>query len=149
MSPTTYQNQDLKVSLESSRQVLLKKMLACAFPFLKLKLCRKYARISWQRTLHNMFLLKQVMSSDLHRKGCICTTLVRLANFFVPHLFQIMSLVLKIGISFDMKGNVVQTRSLASKRNRVRYVKRNNITWVKARYVILIIEQGATRPTGA
>jgi hypothetical protein len=50
MSPTTYQNQDLKVSLESSRQVLLKDMPACAFPFLKLKLklCRKHARNPWQ-----------------------------------------------------------------------------------------------------
>jgi hypothetical protein len=48
MSPTTYQNQDLKVSLESSHQVPLKKMPACAFPFLKLKLCRKQSRIPWQ-----------------------------------------------------------------------------------------------------
>jgi hypothetical protein len=51
MSPTTYQNQDLKVSLESSRQVLLKKMPACAFPFLKVKLCRKHARIPWQSSI--------------------------------------------------------------------------------------------------
>jgi hypothetical protein len=47
MTPTTYQ--DVKVSLESSRQVLLKKMPACAFPFLKL--CRKRARILWQRNI--------------------------------------------------------------------------------------------------
>jgi hypothetical protein len=51
MSPTTQQNQGLKVSLESSRQVLLKKMLACVFPFLKLKMCRKHARIPWQSNI--------------------------------------------------------------------------------------------------
>jgi hypothetical protein len=51
MSPNTSQNQGLKVSLESSRQVLLKKLLACVLPFLKLKLCRKHARILWQSNI--------------------------------------------------------------------------------------------------
>jgi hypothetical protein len=37
--------------LESSRQVLLKKTLGCAFPFLKLKLCMKHARIPWQSNI--------------------------------------------------------------------------------------------------
>jgi hypothetical protein len=37
--------------LESSRQVLLKKKLGRAFPFLELKLCRKQARIPWQSNI--------------------------------------------------------------------------------------------------
>jgi hypothetical protein len=43
----------------------------------------------------------------------LCTTLARLANPFVPNLFQILSLILKLGIFFAIKGNVEQTRSLA------------------------------------
>jgi hypothetical protein len=45
------QNEGLQVSLESSRQVLLKKMLACVFPFLKLELCRKHAGIPWKSNI--------------------------------------------------------------------------------------------------
>jgi hypothetical protein len=37
--------------MESSRQVLLKRMFACAFPYLKLKLCRQYAGIPAQRNI--------------------------------------------------------------------------------------------------
>jgi hypothetical protein len=73
----------------------------------------------------------------------LCTTLVRLANSFVPNRFQILSFMLKLGIFFAIKGNVAQTRSLARpreasrvKRNTVRYVKRYMITSVKARCVI-------------
>jgi hypothetical protein len=43
----------------------------------------------------------------------LCTTLARLANPFVPNLLQILSLVLKLGIFFAIKGNIEQTRSLA------------------------------------
>jgi hypothetical protein len=37
--------------MESSRQVLLTSMLACAFPCLKLKLCRKHAGIPAQSNI--------------------------------------------------------------------------------------------------
>jgi hypothetical protein len=42
----------------------------------------------------------------------LCTTMARLANPFKPNLFQILSLMLKLGIFFAIKGNVAQTRSL-------------------------------------
>jgi hypothetical protein len=43
----------------------------------------------------------------------LCTTLVRLANSFVPNRLQILSFMLKLGIFFAIKGNVAQTWSLA------------------------------------
>jgi hypothetical protein len=42
-----------------------------------------------------------------------CTTFARLADPFVPDLLQILSLMLKLGIFFAIKGNVAQTQSLA------------------------------------
>jgi hypothetical protein len=37
--------------MESPRQVLLNSMLACAFPFLKLKLCRRNAGMPWKSNI--------------------------------------------------------------------------------------------------
>jgi hypothetical protein len=64
-------------------------------------------------TLPHKLQFRSVAQLVAWHANSLCTTLARLANPLKPNLFQISSLMLKLGIFFASKGNVAQTRSLA------------------------------------
>jgi hypothetical protein len=64
-------------------------------------------------TLPHKLQFRSVAQLVAWKDYSLCTTLARLADPFVPNLFQILSLMLKLGIFFAIKENVEQTRSLA------------------------------------
>jgi hypothetical protein len=59
-------------------------------------------------TLPHNLQFRSVAQLVAWHANSLCTALARLANPFLPNLFQILSPMLKLGICFAIKGNVVQ-----------------------------------------
>jgi hypothetical protein len=60
-------------------------------------------------TLPHKLQFRSVAQLVAWHANSVCTTLARLANPFVPNLRQILSLMLKLGIVFAIKGVEMET----------------------------------------